>query len=172
MTTKLERRLQAFDGVAVSLLSEARAACRETADYFNDLLVLCFDKRPNISIGGTWILKAELAEGAILSPALTDRLVGSLDELKAWQAILHVCQIADRLDLTSEQAGRMIEWGRGLKDHRRPFLRAWSLHMRVVLGQAFPGYQHEVASALAAAENDEAASVRARAGQLQREVAR
>ncbi|MEM8950998.1 MAG: hypothetical protein AAGA21_20025 [Pseudomonadota bacterium] len=121
-----------------------------------------------MSIGATWIIKAELEEGATLSPALTERLIGSLNRLKAWQAMLHVCQIVDDLQLDADQAGRMTDWAKSLAGHSRPFLRAWSVHVRVALGRRFEDYQHEVDVALAAAERDLAASVRARARQLKK----
>ena len=36
----LENELKKFDGVAVSLLSEARIKCRDTPDYFDELIHL------------------------------------------------------------------------------------------------------------------------------------
>ena len=34
---RLENELKKFDGVAVSLLSEARIKCRDTPDYFDEI---------------------------------------------------------------------------------------------------------------------------------------
>ena len=169
---KLLTYLQAFDGSAISLLSEARTACRGSACFFDDLMAHCLDPEPSISNGATWILKAELEDGASLTPAMTQTLIGSLERLRAWQAMLHVCQLVDYLELTAEQAGRMIAWARSLADHSRPFLRAWSVHVRVVLGRKFKAYQRDADAALALAENDKAASVRARARQLRKDAKR
>ena len=68
--TTLESRLQDYDGVAVSILSEARIACRTAAGFHDDLIRLCCDQRPAIADGATWILKAELEAGVQLSAPL------------------------------------------------------------------------------------------------------
>ena len=164
--SKLEIHLTEYDGKAVSLLSEARAMCQTSPDYIEELITLCADPRPVVSDGATWILKAELEDGLNLSPDLTQRLVGALDNIQSWAASLHLCQSVERLSLTSSQADHFLEWARGFADHPRPFLRAWSLHARVVLGRETDRHHAEAEEALRKAETDKAASVRARARQL------
>ena len=113
-TSEFERRLLDFDGKAVSILSEARAACRERPGYLNDLAALCFDPRQPVSDGATGILKAELEDGMELPPKVTAQVVGSLDRIRSWQAALHLCQFVDMLELTSAQAERVFAWARGV----------------------------------------------------------
>ncbi len=164
--TTLERRLQDYDGVAVSILSEARAVFREVPDFHDDLIRLCCDQRPAIADGATWILKAELDDGAQLPAVLVDRLVASLDEVQSWPAMLHLCQCIRHLLLSPVQAAALRLWLSPLLRHKRPFLRAWALdglcHLPDV-GQDPPILQH-----LDAMENDPAASVRARARALRK----
>ena len=167
MTSKLKNLIQNFDGVAVSILSEARTVCQSEPDYLDDLTALCFASSPTVSNGATWILKAELESSSELPPELTNRIVTSLGKLQSWQAKLHLCQSEDRLRLTEDQANLFIEWARTLAEHRRPFVRAWSLHARVVIGRKFEKHRQDAADALNAAKCDPAASVRARARNLQ-----
>lgn len=167
-TGPLETHLQNYDGKAVSLLSEARVACRNSASYFDNLIALCIDSRATISDGATWILKAEFEDGAVLSPELTELLVASLDKLNSWQAMLHVCQGVAGFRFTSAQADRFVGWAKTLSDHSRPFLRGWSMNAIVVLGQEFAAVRDDAEAALLRAENDPAASVRARARQLRK----
>ena len=166
--SRLEHRLLEFDGVAVSILSEARMACREESGFHEELLALCFDERSAVADGATWILKAELEDGWELPSDLTDYLAASLRKLHSWQAILHVCQVVEYLLLTPAQASLLMKWVRRQAGHSRPFVRAWALHARVALGRRFKEHHDEAEQALARAEKDTAASVRARARNLRK----
>ena len=164
----LRSSLLEFDGVAVSILSEARARCREDDGFLDDLIVLVADPSTTVADGATWILKAELEEDAVLPPDLTEALVSALQGLTTWQSLLHVFQIVEQLDLSEAQAGRVIRRAKTFAGHKRPFLRAWSLHAVVVLGRQFHKYRQDAEAALKQAEADKAASVRARARRLRR----
>lgn len=166
MTSDLERHLQEFDGVAVSTLREARSACRENLGYFEELIRLSRDPRPNIADGATWILKAEADDGARLEPETIEPLVSSLHTLTSWQAKLHICQSVEALMLTPAQAGLFFDWAASLADHRRPFLRSWSLNAMVIIALRFDAFRSAAETALSTADHDKAASVRARARKL------
>jgi len=168
--TQLENHLLDYDGHAVSILSEARIACRECANYFEDLIRLCFDPRPIISNGATWMLKAEFEDGEKLSAELTAQLIASLEKLQSWQSVLHICQAVEGFELTAAQANVFAKWGAQYADHSRPFVRAWSLHVRAVLGRQFETLQQDAERALTLAEKDPAASVKARARQLRKKA--
>lgn len=168
MQSGLERQIQNFDGVAVSILSEARVACRSASSYFDDLVSLCFDPRPLVSNGATWILKAEIEEGARLAPGLVERVVDSLERLQSWQAKLHICQSVEGFQFTAAQADQVMLWAKSLSDHSRPFLRAWSLNARVILGIRYAKLRPALMLDLEAADADGAASVRARARKLRK----
>ena len=79
--TEFEKRLLEFDGVAVSILSEARAAFRDTPDYPDALIGFCIDSRPSIANGATWILKAEAEEGRKFGAELIEPLVKGLNDI-------------------------------------------------------------------------------------------
>ncbi len=172
MTPKLEDYLQEFDGVAVSVVSEARAACSSMPGYFDELIRLCADPRPTISIGATWILKAECDDGNSFGPALIDRLVQRLDDISPWQAQLHICQSFEAFEISAEHAKKFSGWAASLANHSRPLLRAWSLHLRVILSIRFEEFRRTAENALLKAEDDVAASVRARARNLRKQLAK
>lgn len=172
MSSRLENQLRDFDGVAVSILSEARVHCRDMPEYFDELVTLCFDPQSAVANGATWILKAETEDGIRLAPELVERIARSLDRVQSWQAKLHICQSVEGFQPTADQADRFFAWATSLADHPRPFLRAWSLHVRVVLGLKFEKHLRAAQIALAAADDDKAASVRARARQLRKRADR
>lgn len=164
----LEDALLSADSNAVSDLIDVKHRCRVGAEYFSELVVLCFDARPNVSGGATWILKSELEDGAQLPDRLVDRIAYSLKKLSSWQAQLHICQSVEMFRLTDEQAKSFLMWAETLAEHPRPFLRAWSLNARVILGRDFEDYRDAAIGALDHADGDNAASVRARARQLRK----
>ena len=88
---------------------------------------------PNVSNGASWILKAELEDGAVLGEVQIEKLLQSLDSLSSWTAILHICQSVDYLTLKFSQAKLMIRWAKSIETHERPFNRAWAIHVRVIL---------------------------------------
>jgi len=165
----LEDHLCKYDGKSVSILSEARVACDRSPAYFEELVALCFDPRPLISAGATWILRAELEGGVVLSPASTSQLVKSLGRLQDWQAQLHICQGAGHLRLTLAQAECFVKWAKTLCDHPRPFLRAWSVSAIVHYGRRYDGVRGDAELVLKTAHEDPAASVRARARKLEKD---
>jgi hypothetical protein len=167
MTCELETLLQAYDGKSISILSEARAACRSDPGYLKELINLCSDNHPEISEGATWILKAETEEGLRFGADLLEGLMRNLPALATWPAQLHILQAIDAFDLTEPQAQATYAWATSLADHSRPFLRAWSLHARVIIALRFQQFLPDAKSALCAAANDKAASVRARARKLE-----
>lgn len=168
MRDALEQHLLKFDGRAVSLLSETRIACSSLPGYLDDLAALCFDPRKYVSDGATWIIKAELDDGVKLPPDATECIVASLGRIQSWQAALHLCQSVEKLSLSPAQAKRFVDWAKTYANHSRPFVRAWSLHARVVLRHKVPEFGQEVRRDLQAAEVDKAASVRARVRQLRK----
>ncbi|WP_371224356.1 hypothetical protein [Roseovarius sp. 2305UL8-3] len=164
--SQLETYLREFDGVAVSALSEARVAFRDAEGYLDEVIALCGHEEQLLSQGATWILKAELEDGAKLSPQQVSRVMAVLQKVTAWQAALHLCQCLDRLDLDPNQAQATIAWASSYSGHPRPFLRAWSLHVQVMLGCRVKTAWPHVRTVLEEAEHDTAASVRARARKL------
>lgn len=166
--SSLESELEKFDGVAVSILSEARVKCAGSPQYFDELVRLSFDPRETISAGATWIIKAELEEGADLKPNQIQEIASSVNIEMPWQSMLHLCQSIECIHLTEEQADRFFKWAHSLSDHTRPFLRAWSLHVLVYVAMNYDRYRKVAVLELKKAEEDKAASVRARVRKLQK----
>lgn len=166
MRSKLAAFLQDYDGTHVAVLQEARQACREDSGYLEALVALCFDAEPRVSDAATWILKADLEAGVALEPPLIDLMAASLGGLQAWPAQLHMCQCFEYLTCDLTQAERFFHWAETLTRHPRPFLRAWSLTVMVLVGREIEGFRGEAERALAAAQTDKAASVRARVRHL------
>lgn len=162
----MRERLAEFDGKATSILGEAEAALAAAPGYRDALITLAAARDANVSSGATWLLKSALENGAVLSDANIAVLSKRLPEISAWQAQLHVCQCVRLMSVPPSHASAFATWLDPLLSHQRPFLRAWSLDALYRLSRQHSGYGPAFADALARAERDDAASVRARARKL------
>jgi len=167
---KLRNRLADYDGRAVTLLGETEAAFGAESGYLDALITLASEAQGHIASGATWLLKSALEQGRSLSgqqvAALSAELHGGLSGDAAWDVQLHICQCVQYLTIPTGSAAEFAVWLEPLLGHRRPFLRAWSLDALFRLSQQHSAYRSDFDAALAVAEQDEAASVRARARKL------
>lgn len=162
--------LSQFDGKNISILTEIQRNHQQDPAYLADLVTFLSEKTPYLSAGASWILKAEVINAEILSDDLCAKLIKALPDIQDWQTALHLLQLMDKLSLTEAQIIIIIQWAQIYQQHQRPFLRAWSLHIIVQLGCQIPDLlpKNDLVDAINAAGQDPAASVRARARQLQK----
>ena len=161
--SELLQALRAFDGKAISVLSEARARFGEDANFLGELASLIDSREGSVAAGATWLIKNCAEGGVVPGPPEIAAIVDRLDAVPAWQPTLHLCQSAAFFAFTPDQARRFAEWAARFLDHERPFLRAWAMNaLQHAAGQA-PDLAQLAETALIRAENDGSASVRARA---------
>lgn len=162
----MKQVLSAYDGKAISLLTELAVRVHLRPDYMMTLIALMGRGEGHVSDGATYLIKRALEEGAHLDDDQMDALLANLPALSAWQAILHMCQSVRLLTLMDEHADPLAEWLAGHLDHARPFIRAWSVDGLCHIGERFPAHHARAFAALEAARADDAASVRARVRNL------
>lgn len=167
VVTALRAALAEFDRKSPSPLSEAAKAHNRKADYQDALIALAADGDPAVSSGATWLIRNGLEEGGALARPRVNALVKNLPAISQWDAQLHVAQTIRLLDLNMTQANAVADWLLPLLAHKRPFLRAWSLDAICHLARKHENLKKQAEHALAAAHQDGAASVRARARNLQ-----
>lgn len=162
----LRASLARYDRRATALLSEISARYKTDTEFLSNLITLTYDEVHAISEGATWILRAELEAGGVLSQQDVERLASRLNDVVAWQAQLHVCKSIRFLAVPKEFGPHVEDWLTTLLDAPRPFLRTWSLdaYCRLCGGNA-----PKTKSLLDRMEQDDSASVRARARGVRRE---
>lgn len=141
---------RAWDGKTVA---ELKAVADElTAQDHCDLLAACRSDELKIVRGASWVLKAAYERGADI-PFPADLLGGD----PHWEIALHLLQSIQHcpVDLPAETVRPYLQ-------HQKPMVRAWALDATVRLGAP------DAAKLLSAAADDPAASVRARARNLQK----
>lgn len=163
LTDALRKQLADYDGRAITVLGEAEASFSGEAAYLDALISLVSAEEAHIGEAATWLIKSALERGRELTDGQVRALCEQIGGLTAWQAQLHVCQSLRHLDIPSDCAAQFGDWLSPLLAHSRPFLRAWALDGLAVLAKAHPGFEERFRRALADAETDGAASVRARA---------
>lgn len=172
MTSRLREALLGFDGKAVSYLSETGVRLREDPDYLPELVSLSADTEAHIAAGATWMIKAHLEAGGQLTPDLTDAWLQSLTAPLSWSAALHILQSVRFLDLSAVRDQTVLEAIERFTRHERPFLRAWATDALWRAAQGVPDLQSRARRAVARAMDDPAASVRARARQIEKDMNR
>ncbi|QTD56744.1 hypothetical protein [Parasphingorhabdus cellanae] len=159
-------RLQVYDGRAVSMLGEIEAEYGGEAAYLDAVIALAAHDQADVSSGATWLIKAALERGEVLSAAQSEALWDEIPAIRYWQAQLHICQSAAYLSFSADGAATMDRWLTPLLHHDRPFLRAWSVDALCRIAVQHPEYGTAARDAARAAAKDSTASVRARVRQL------
>ena len=170
LTAELYRSLAAYDGRTTAELNTIRAALADRDGYLHSLITLSDSPQIPIADGATWLLldtvKHGRADGASLSPADMVLLLDKLSGLPTWGAKLHICQSMRHLPIEATHLPLLVDFLNPLLVEKKPFLRAWSLDALVHLASLDKSLQGKADSALAAAMQDPAESVRARARNL------
>lgn len=166
MSEDLRTALVAFDGKAISLLSEAAAAHAHAPDYVDQLLMLITDPEPHIGEGASWLIKAHLEAGHRLTDVQSGALLDGLDADLAWPTALHILQSVQYLDGGEAADVRRLAAIEVYTRHERAFVRAWALDAYVRLAAPHPDQKKQIARLLEQGHADPAASVRARARRL------
>ncbi len=170
--SELFNDLCAYDGKAVTLLSEAQVIHGSRSTYLSELVALSASEHAHVSEGATWLLKESAQEGEALTPDEVRALIRNVEMITNWPAQLHVCQMVGFITVPTDSAASLANWLIGLLEHTRPFLRAWSMSALSALAAQHPAYAARAQAALQAARDDASASVRARARNVDNQAQR
>lgn len=171
----LLKDLAEFDGKALSLLGELKARHGHDPKFIPTLIDLMVDTNELVASGTTWLVKNMLETGEQLANKDANAFVQAMPKLKGWQAHLHASQSLQYLPKEALKDPTLGSWLTGLCQSERPFLRAWATDglVRVCLANPHCNELLEQATkAIAAALNDDAGSVRARARKLEQLLGR
>ncbi len=156
----LEKAIEAWDGKSTEAIRGIfnRYRCH---DGFRAQL-LSLSRKWECQKGATWLLKADIEKGEILSESESAELIVSLKELSHWEAKLHVLQILHAVKISKEHQIEIEYFIRELlKDHNH-FLRAWAYYGFYILAKSFPEFRKEAIELFEVAQKNEVPSVKAR----------
>ena len=158
----LTQALFDFDGKSTAPLERFAAAYSADASLLAELCDFAAGDDRNVQAAATWLLKRFGAGGAQLSPSQSETLLNLLMQDAGWLSHLHVLQMMDSLLVPSSLAEPLMDALAAGAAGANAFIRAWSVHGAAALADQHPAYRDRALDLLAAAEQDDAASVRAR----------
>lgn len=156
--------LAAFDGTQTDVLEALAAKRAPEPRLVGELCTLAQRDEANLPAAATWLLKRFQEQGYVYSEAETAGLLDLFGSVGPWDARLHLLQMLPGLVVPEHRAPalwRLVK-GEGFLQGPNKFLRAWSYNALAVLASRHPAYRKDTATLLAAGQEDEAASVRAR----------
>lgn len=112
--------------------------------------------------GATWLLKAWLEAGNELEQHQIAKIYGSLDQLKHWEAKLHILQSIPFMPITDAACSNLYTFLRNTLTDPNKFVRAWSYNGFYELSLQHSEYIDETKQFFEMAMRDEAPSVKAR----------
>jgi hypothetical protein len=164
---RLAAALAGYDGKRVAFLESLLERFDPAPEVLTQAIDLVDDPDDRIAGGATWLLRAYLNGGAVLSESQHENLAARLADVRAPWARLHLCQAVRTLDLPgASEASAWAVFLSGAATSRRPFERAWAVDGLAHLGGRFERYRGTAREALECALTDPAPSVRARARRL------
>lgn len=155
-----------YDGKHKELLEVIRAGIEPGAGILDEAVQLASHQDGKIAAGATWLLRAWIETGAAFDAPAVRRLAAALPAIVDPWAQLHVCQAVRSLRVPKRSAAAFARYLQECRRSSRPFLRAWATDGLFHLAATHVAYAKAAESAVAAALEDEAPSVRARARHL------
>ncbi|WP_146400440.1 HEAT repeat domain-containing protein [Pseudobythopirellula maris] len=121
-----------------------------------------------IQVGATWILKRWHDEGALPVERSVESIVRILKKAAHWEVRLHLLQILADHSLPARSITALQKLLPTLLADDNKLVRAWAISVLAATADQRKALRHNVDSLLREAENDEAASVRARVRQIRK----
>lgn len=121
-------------------------------------------------VPATWMIRAYLQRGVELERNQVAALLRSLARVESDDARLHVCQLVPHLDIPVRNAEQLARFLRHGINGTHRFTRAWAVDALYRLALQHTRYRREALACLERASRDPAASVRARARRIAREL--
>lgn len=165
---ELLRELGEFDGKRTSELERLSVSMARSDDSVAQLLAVAEHEDTTLQVGATWILKRWLEEGVPQVEKSAADLVQLLNRVTYWQVQLHLLQMLASIRVPAKSLSMLKKRLPGLLIDDNKFVRAWSLSLLAEIADQSEALRQDVISRIQAAENDDAAAVRARIRQIRK----
>ncbi len=159
-----------FDGKRTAPLDKIAQRILHRKGIVNELIAFAQSNDIKIQSAATWLLKNLNEQRNLFSEAQTVDLIDLLSNLNHWDAKLHVLQILPSLTIPSQHFDPLQRNLKKNTQSENKLLRAWSFNGLEVLAYQHSSLRSEVNRILSVAQNDPAASVRARIRQISKSL--
>ena len=149
-------------------LNELYALVADQAEFENRLID-SLNGDEEIHRIATWLIKHHLEQKHAFTSDQMSQVFDQLSHLKNWEAKLHVLQCLPHVDVPSNHKETVEDFIRSCLSEINKFVRAWAYNGFYELACQYPEMQAEAEALFEAASEDEAASVKARVRNIQKQ---
>ena len=171
MNLDLRALLDKFDGVHINSLEVIAESLAPEPPVLDALCELALGDESKLQSASTWLLKRFLEQGARLNGKQTTALLNVLRGDGHWEAKLHILQMLGGLTIAADASHELWATLAARTKDNNKLIRAWSYHGLAVIADQHLAFRSKAIDWLAAGEEDEAASVRARIRRLRKAYA-
>lgn len=156
----IEQEIASWDGKSAANIKAIYDAHKTESNFADTIVALSLTKA--CEKGATWLLKAWLEAGNKLEQPQIAKVYGSLDQLKHWEAKLHVLQSIPFMSIADAESGNVYNFLMLTLTDQNKFVRAWSYNGFYELSRYHSRYKNVTKQYFEMAMRDEAPSVKAR----------
>ncbi|GLQ29850.1 hypothetical protein [Litoribrevibacter albus] len=149
-------------------LSELYAALSDQPDFENRLIE-SLNGDEDIHRVTTWLIKHHLEQKHVFSDEQVACVFDQLGHLSNWEAKLHVLQLLPHVSVPERYKDPVEDFIRNCLSEINKFVRAWAYNGFYELACQYPELQPEAEILFEMASEDEAASVKARVSNIQKQ---
>lgn len=156
----IEQEIASWDGKSAADIKAIYDAHHSDSSFSDTIIALSLtDACQN---GATWLMKAWLEAGNSFEPSQIAKIYGALDQLKRWEAKLHVLQSIPYMPISKAESSNLYYFLKITLTDPNKFVRAWSYNGFYELSRQHSKYKDETKKYFEMAMRDESPSVKAR----------
>lgn len=156
----IEQEIASWDGQSTDDINAIYDAHNAESNFAD--MIIALSLKESCEKGATWLLKAWLEAGNELEQLQVERIYGSLDQLKHWEAKFHVLQSIPYMPISCTSSNNIYAFLSVTLTDPNKFVRAWSYNGFYELSRQHSEYIYETKKYFEMAMRDEAPSVKAR----------
>ena len=151
-----------YDGKVIEGLASIATEIDPSSAVLQALCDFVCSEDARVQSAASWLLRRYAGDGAALSQRQTEQALSVLTAGGHWEARLHVLQMMGDLTVPAKRIEQL--WPALIEQTKdaNKFIRAWSYYGLAVVADRHPPYRGRALALLAAADQEGAASVRAR----------
>lgn len=160
--------LRKLDGKRIAELAQLSDSMPRNHESVAQLMAVAEHDDVTVQVGSTWILKRWVEEGGAHVEKSAAKLIQLLEHATYWEVRLHLLQMLVLLRIPARSLPGLQRLLPSLLVDDNKFVRAWALSLLAEIADQSKALRPQVDSTIQKAENDNAASVRARIRQIQK----
>lgn len=161
MNTNLIDKLKAWDGVHIEYLTDLYNTDKTNADFLGNLVTICINEQ-DLQKTATWLIKHHYDSGQVLPKPLIKKLLTACNNVKIWEAKLHLLQLLQHFELTEKTIIITENFARNCMTDNNKFVRAWAYNGLYELTKYIPELKTELEFICQRAMETESASIKSK----------